>query len=117
MTYERALRRAAVDVDGLAVEVGHVDGVVERDSRVAGVVVAGTAVEADLVVDAGGQASRLSARLRELGGDTGIAYVTRTFRRHHGAERGPMTSPVAWAGASTATRCTCSRTSTGTSPS
>jgi 2-polyprenyl-6-methoxyphenol hydroxylase-like FAD-dependent oxidoreductase len=98
-TYERALRRAAGEVDGLAVEVGHVAGVVERDGRVVGVVVDGVTVEADLVVDAGGRVSRLSARpVAELAADTGMAYVTRTYRRRHGTAHGPMTSPVAWTG-------------------
>ena len=98
-TYERALRRAADDVDGLAVAAGHVAGVVERDGRVVGVVVDGVTVEADLVVDAGGRVSRLSTPgVADVAGDTGMAYVTRTFRRHRGAGHGPMTSPVAWTG-------------------
>jgi 2-polyprenyl-6-methoxyphenol hydroxylase-like FAD-dependent oxidoreductase len=98
-TYERALRRAAAGVDGLTVEVGHVDGLVERDGRVVGAVVEGAALEGDLVIDAGGRLSRLSTRgVGVLGGDTGMAYVTRTFRRHRGAGLGPMTGPVAWAG-------------------
>jgi 2-polyprenyl-6-methoxyphenol hydroxylase-like FAD-dependent oxidoreductase len=98
-TYERALRHAAADVDGLTVEAGHVDGLVARHGEVVGVVVDGTAVEADLVIDAGGRVSRLSAGgVVELGGDTGMAYVTRTYRRHSRTSPGPMTSPVAWTG-------------------
>jgi flavin-dependent dehydrogenase len=96
-TYERALRRAAAGVEGLTVEVGHVDGVIERDGRVVGAVVDGTAVEGDVVIDAGGRVSRLSA-WGDPGGDTGMAYVTRTYRRHRGTALGPMTSPVAWTG-------------------
>ena len=62
-------------------------------------VVDGAAVEGDLVIDAGGRASRLSAsNAVDLGGDTGMAYVTRTYRRRRGTGLGPMTSPVAWAG-------------------
>jgi 2-polyprenyl-6-methoxyphenol hydroxylase-like FAD-dependent oxidoreductase len=101
-TYERALRRAAADVDGLAVAVGHVDGLIERHGAVDGVTVDGTPVEGDLVIDASGRISRLSspgvADATDLGGDTGMAYVTRTYRRHRGASPGPMTSPVAWTG-------------------
>jgi flavin-dependent dehydrogenase len=98
-TYERALRRAAADVDGLTVRVGHAEGLAERHGHVVGVVVDGGVVEADLVVDAGGRASRLSTSgLADLGSDTGMAYVTRTYRRHRGADPGPMTSPVAWVG-------------------
>ena len=98
LTYERALRRAAVDVDGLTVEVGHVDGLLERHGHVVGVVVDGGAVEADLVIDAAGRASRLSSwGPGDLDDDTGMAYVTRTYRRRE-AGLGPMTSPVAWVG-------------------
>jgi 2-polyprenyl-6-methoxyphenol hydroxylase-like FAD-dependent oxidoreductase len=97
--YERALRRAAADVDGLTLAVGHVTDLVERDDRVVGAVVDGVTVEADLVVDAGGRMSRLSPRAEaDVAIDTGMTYVTRTFRRHDGAGHGPMTSPVAWAG-------------------
>jgi 2-polyprenyl-6-methoxyphenol hydroxylase-like FAD-dependent oxidoreductase len=98
-TYERALRRAAAGVDGLTVDVGHVDGLVERRGQVVGALVDGGSVEADLVIDAGGRVSRLSTSgVADMGGDTGMAYVTRTYRRHRGADLGPMTSPVAWTG-------------------
>ena len=66
-TYERALRRAAADVDGLTVEVGHVTRLVERHGRVVGVVADGAAIEADLVIDASGtalQADRAAAGTR-----------------------------------------------------
>ncbi len=36
VTYERALRRAAAEADGLTVAVGHVDGLAERGGRVVG---------------------------------------------------------------------------------
>jgi flavin-dependent dehydrogenase len=98
-TYERALRRAAADVEGLTMAVGHVGGVVEHGHRVVGAAVDGVTVEADLVVDAGGRVSRLSPRDEaDVEADTGMAYVTRTYRRHDAAGQGPMTSPVAWAG-------------------
>ena len=98
-TYERALRPPQPSVDGLTVEVGHVDGLVERDGEVVGVVVDGAPVASDLVVDAGGRVSRLSSwGGTALGGDTGMAYVTRTYRRRPGAGLGPMAGPVAWMG-------------------
>jgi 2-polyprenyl-6-methoxyphenol hydroxylase-like FAD-dependent oxidoreductase len=98
-TYERALRRAAADVRGLTVAVGTVDGLAERAGRVTGVVVDGATVGADLVIDAGGRVSRLSAWApTDLDADTGMSYVTRTYRRHLGAGSGPMTTPVAWVG-------------------
>ena len=80
VTYERALRQAAAEVDGLTVAVGHVEGLVEADGRVVGVVVDGTIRRADLVIDASGRLSRL-APPPELGADAGMAYVSRTYRR------------------------------------
>ena len=98
-TYERALRDAAAELAGLTVEVGRVDGLVERHGEVVGVTVDGTAVEGDLVIDASGRILRLSPPgVVDLGGDTGMAYVNRTYRRHPDAEPGPMSSPVAWVG-------------------
>lgn len=96
-TYERALRRAAADVDGLTVATGRVEGVVEEAGRVVGAVVDGSTHRADLVVDAGGRLSRV-APPPEIGGDTGMAYVSRTFRRKAGVPPGPMASPIAWSG-------------------
>ena len=95
LTYERALRQAAAGVRGLTVVTGCVDGLVERGGRVVGAVVDGATVRADLVVDAGGRLSRL-APPAQFGGDTGMAYVTRTYRRDRGATPGPATSPVVW---------------------
>ena len=94
-TYERALRRAAAGVRGLTVVTGRVDGLVERGECVVGAVVDGATLSADLVVDAGGRLSRL-APPAQLGGDTGMAYVTRTYQRVRGAVPGPTTSPAAW---------------------
>ncbi len=95
LTYERALRRAAAEVRGLTVVTGQVDDLVERCGRVVGAVLDGATVSADLVVDAGGRLSRL-APPAHLGGDTGMAYVTRTYRRDRDATPGPTTGPVAW---------------------
>ncbi len=95
ITYERALRKAAADVAGLHVVVGNVDELVERGGRVVGAVVDGSIVTADLVIDASGRLTRLAAP-PELNGDVGMAYVSRTYRRHAGAPPGPMTGPVAW---------------------
>jgi 2-polyprenyl-6-methoxyphenol hydroxylase-like FAD-dependent oxidoreductase len=98
-TYEHSLRRAASDVDRLSVTTGTVTGVVERGGRVIGAIVDGRTVDADLVIDAGGRLSRLTASGHaELAGDTGMAYVTRNYRRNRGAGLGPMTSPVSWTG-------------------
>ena len=95
ITYERALRQAAADVAGLDVAVGNVEDLVERGGRVVGAVVDGSIVTADLVIDASGRLSRLAAP-PELNGDVGMAYVSRTYRRHLDASPGAMTGPVAW---------------------
>ncbi|MGY1593201.1 FAD-dependent oxidoreductase [Geodermatophilus sp. SYSU D00708] len=95
VTYERALRRAAAEVDGLTVAVGHVDGLVERGGQVVGAVVDGSTVSADLVVDASGRLSRLTPP-PHVRGDVGMAYVSRTYRRHLGATSGAVTTPFAW---------------------
>ena len=98
-TYERALRAAAVDVPGLTVEHGHVDALVDRSGGVAGVMIDGSEHLADLVVDAAGRLSQLPTRqAATVSGDTGIAYVTRNYRRRRGAEAGPSSRPGAWVG-------------------
>lgn len=94
-TYELALRRAAAAVDRLTLATGQVKGLVEQGGRVTGAVVGRAAVSADLVVDASGRLSRL-APPAVIGGDTGMAYVSRTYRRPPGAPAGPMNGPVAW---------------------
>ncbi len=96
-TYERALRLAAAEVDGLTLATGRVDGLIEEAGQVIGVIVDGQPHHADLVIDAGGRLSRL-APPSQLGGDTGMAYVSRTFRRRRGAPPGPIVSPLAWSG-------------------
>ena len=97
-TYERALRMAAPDVPGLALRVGHVDCLLEERGSVVGAVVDGTRVEADLVVDASGRASRLSGSLDALGGACGMAYVDRCYRLLPGAEPGPVSNVIGWFG-------------------
>jgi 2-polyprenyl-6-methoxyphenol hydroxylase-like FAD-dependent oxidoreductase len=95
ITYERALRTAAAVVPGLDVRVGNVERLVERKGRVVGVVVDGTPMAADLVIDASGRLTRMAAA-PELNGDVGMAYVSRTYRRVAGAAPGPMSGPIAW---------------------
>jgi 2-polyprenyl-6-methoxyphenol hydroxylase-like FAD-dependent oxidoreductase len=97
VTYERALRRAAAAVGGLTIRVGHVDRLAERGGRVVGAVVDGSTVRADLVIDASGRLSRF-APTPTIGADTGMAYVSRTYRRHPDAAPGPLTRPFAWSG-------------------
>ena len=95
VTYERALRRAASGADGLRLVVGNVERLVEQHGRVEGVVVDGSQMSADLVIDASGRVTRLAAP-PELDADVGMAYVSRTYRRHKNAPPGPISGPVAW---------------------
>ena len=98
VVFERALRSTAAGTSGLDVRQGGVQRLVERGGRVVGAQVDGRVVEADLVVDATGRSGRVGRSPTVLGGDCGIAYVNRTYRLRPGAERGPMTSPIAWFG-------------------
>ncbi len=100
-TFERALRATAETVPGLSIRQGHVDGVLESEGRVRGIVVDGSPVEADLVVDASGRSGRSVDALRapaSVGGPCGMAYVDRQYRLHDAAEPGPMSNPLAWQG-------------------
>jgi 2-polyprenyl-6-methoxyphenol hydroxylase-like FAD-dependent oxidoreductase len=100
-TFERALRTTADTVAGLSIRQGHVDGALSSAGRVRGIVVDGSPVEADLVVDASGRSGRSVDALRapaSVGGPCGMAYVDRQYRLHDGAEPGPMSNPLAWQG-------------------
>ena len=102
-TYERGVRAAAEAVPGVTLRTGHVDRVVEstehRGRRAAGIVVDGSSLEADLVVDASGRTGRVNRHRRapqSAGGVCGIAYVDRVHQLREGAEAGPLVSPIAW---------------------
>jgi len=98
-TFERALRATSDDVSGLSVQQAHVDGLLSSGGRVRGVIVDGSRLEADLVVDASGRSGRAVNDLRApstVGGLCGMAYVDRQYRLLDGAEPGPMTNPLAW---------------------
>jgi 2-polyprenyl-6-methoxyphenol hydroxylase-like FAD-dependent oxidoreductase len=102
-TFERALRRAAGLEARLALRTGHVDSLLVQRGRVRGVVVDGTRVTADLVVDASGRSGRVATTDRDrdggnLDGDCGLAYVDRTYRLHAGAPAGPMSGPLGFVG-------------------
>jgi 2-polyprenyl-6-methoxyphenol hydroxylase-like FAD-dependent oxidoreductase len=99
VTFEGALRAAALDQPGFGVRRGHADGVTSRHGRAVGLRVDGAELPADLVIDASGRAGRATRALRPAvtsGGPCGIAYVDRQYQLHPGAEPGPMTSPIAW---------------------
>jgi 2-polyprenyl-6-methoxyphenol hydroxylase-like FAD-dependent oxidoreductase len=99
MTFERALRAAALNVPGFEVRRGHVEAVTGQCGRADGVRVDGVSLPADLVVDASGRAGRATRSLRPQvtsGGPCGIAYVDRQYQLLPGAELGPMVNPIAW---------------------
>ncbi|WP_007025667.1 FAD-dependent oxidoreductase [Saccharomonospora iraqiensis] len=90
------VREAALALPGVSVRSGQVDGLVGSEQRVTGVLVDGDAVDADLVVDCTGRASRVSHWLTALGArapteevvDSGLAYSTRVFAAPAGAGTG-----------------------------
>ena len=79
----------------MRLRTGHVDEVCCERGRATGVKVGGRQVDADLVIDAGGRAGRLTRALRAAaGGDCGIAYVSlRQYQMLPGAAAGPVNAP------------------------
>jgi 2-polyprenyl-6-methoxyphenol hydroxylase-like FAD-dependent oxidoreductase len=99
--FERALRTSAPGEPRLTLLQGHVDAVVLEAGRVRGLVVDGSRLEADLVVNASGRSGRAADPVRAAataGGPCGMAYVDRQYRLRDGAEPGPMANPLAWQG-------------------
>ncbi|HEV3288128.1 MAG TPA: tryptophan 7-halogenase, partial [Streptosporangiaceae bacterium] len=95
VTFERVLRSAARAEPGVRLRTGHVDEVSCERGRATGVKVGGRQVDADLVIDSGGRAGRLTRALRgpARGGDCGIAYVSRQYQMLPGATAGPVNTP------------------------
>ena len=87
-TFERCLRTAALATPGFTLRLGHVERVLERDGRAAGVVVDGVPVAADLVVDASGRAGRATR------GPGGARRRRRTVRPGLRRPRLPPASPA-----------------------
>jgi 2-polyprenyl-6-methoxyphenol hydroxylase-like FAD-dependent oxidoreductase len=96
-TFERVLRSVVAATPGVTLRRGHVQRVIAEGGRAAGVLVDGARMDADLVVDASGRSGRVTKDLRGplLGGDCGVAYVSRQYLLRRGAEFGPMTMPIA----------------------
>jgi 2-polyprenyl-6-methoxyphenol hydroxylase-like FAD-dependent oxidoreductase len=95
-TFERVLRAAAVAQPGVTFVRGHADGVLPAGGRVAGLLVDGEEMPADLVLNASGRNGKLGAGLRapEVGADCGLAYVSRHYELLSGAEPGPQNNPI-----------------------
>jgi 2-polyprenyl-6-methoxyphenol hydroxylase-like FAD-dependent oxidoreductase len=100
-TFEKALREVVAAEPGLTLLRGHVRGVRQVDGVAIGLDVDGTAIPAELVLDASGRSSPVTRDLGEregFGGDCGLAYVDRLYRLRPGAEPGPLAGPIAWQG-------------------
>ncbi|HKQ43272.1 MAG TPA: FAD-dependent oxidoreductase [Pseudonocardia sp.] len=97
MTFERVLRAAVVAEPGVTLHHGHAEEVLTEQGRAVGLRVDGKRLDADLVLDASGRSGRLGRGLRapEVGGDCGIAYVSRQYVLLPGAAPGAMQSPIA----------------------
>lgn len=96
MVFERVLRAAAAAEPGVVLVRGHAEEVLRERGRAVGLRVDGQRLDADVVVDASGRAGRLSRGLRgpALGGDCGVAYVSRQYRLRPGAEFPTMAFPL-----------------------
>lgn len=81
-TFEQTLRATAAGEPRASLRTGHADRIVAERGRVAGVVVDGATVDADLVIDASGRAGRLADEWRPAGegGPCGFSYVSRMYR-------------------------------------
>ena len=100
VVFERVLRAAAAQTKGVTMVVGHADEVAIDAGRASGVVVDGTVVDADLVIDASGRSGRFADRWRApaVGGDCGFSYVSRHYQLRATAEPGPINAPPGWVG-------------------
>lgn len=96
MVFERELWRRAGAEPRLRLVTGHADDVTMHRGRVTGVRVDGGVVDADLVVDASGRASRFlrQALGRGEGADCGATYVGRLYALRDGAAPGPTNSVI-----------------------
>jgi 2-polyprenyl-6-methoxyphenol hydroxylase-like FAD-dependent oxidoreductase len=96
--FERAVWTAARREPRLAVRTGHADRPITRNGRISGVVVDGQSVDADLVIAAGGRASRFADDTRPPaeGGTCGFSYMARMYRARPGTELASRGLPMGW---------------------
>jgi 2-polyprenyl-6-methoxyphenol hydroxylase-like FAD-dependent oxidoreductase len=95
-TFEVVLRHDASAQPGITVLTGHVDELLQKRGRIAGVTVDGGRLAAGVVIDASGRASRFTGAVRPPaeGGDCGAVYVTRQYQRHPNVPPAPVNSPI-----------------------
>jgi 2-polyprenyl-6-methoxyphenol hydroxylase-like FAD-dependent oxidoreductase len=81
-TFEQTLRACAAAEPRVSFRTGHADRIVAEHGRVAGVVIDGGALDADLVIDASGRSGRFADEWRRAseGGPCGFSYVSRMYR-------------------------------------
>jgi 2-polyprenyl-6-methoxyphenol hydroxylase-like FAD-dependent oxidoreductase len=99
MVFERVLRTAAVAEPGVELRIGHADHVLAESGRAVGLSIDGHRLDADLVLDASGRGGRIGDPFREaaVGGDCGLAYVSRQYQLLPGASPGPINSVIGFA--------------------
>lgn len=98
-TLERAIRAAVEHVPGVVFRIAHVAGVTSANDRATGLRFDDGSIDADLVIDASGRSSRVTAALPPAdgcGAACGMAYVGRQYQLNPGAEPGPLLNPLAW---------------------
>jgi len=99
MVFERVLRAAAAAEPGVGLRIGHADRVLAESGRAVGLSIDGHRLDADLVLDASGRGGRIGDPFREaaVGGDCGLAYVSRQYQLLPGALPGPVNSVIGFA--------------------
>lgn len=96
IVFEQVLRQVAATEPGITLVAGHVDEIIRERGHAVGIRVGGRTLAAELVIDASGRASRVTATVRPpaLGSPCGAAYVSRHYQLRAGAAVGPVNSPV-----------------------
>jgi 2-polyprenyl-6-methoxyphenol hydroxylase-like FAD-dependent oxidoreductase len=99
LVFERILRSAAAAEPRVELRIGHADRVLAESGRAVGLSVDGHRLDADLVLDASGRGGRIGDPFRAaaVGGDCGLAYVSRQYQLLPGASSGPVNSVIGFA--------------------
>ena len=99
MVFERILRSAATAEPRVELNIGHADRVLAKSGRAVGLSIDGHWLDADLVLDASGRGGRIGDPFRAatVGGDCGLAYVSRQYQLLPGASPGPINSIIGFA--------------------
>lgn len=94
--FERALWQRASTQPGLHLVAAHADEILVERDRATGVRIAGRRLDAELVIDASGRASRITRQVRGRGegGDCGATYAGRLYRMRTGMTPGPINSVI-----------------------